>query len=92
MVQERYIEDTVNDVKNIITFYFDSIDYTTYIVDLEESLEQVETLISVSNSDEEINRLLKLKERVLAYLSKTKDLQKKHSEKANESADCGLDK
>jgi len=83
-MNERYIEDSLNDIRNIIVCYSDSINYSTYINDLEKILNEIDELMENCNNKEEFQRLTELKGRAYDYIFKAKTLQVQYLESKNE--------
>ena len=74
MVDERRIEDTLDDIKRIIFYYSDSIDYSVYIKELVSIL----NMIKVAKQNEKLKKssgLTKLEERAKLYLAKIRVYQ-----------------
>lgn len=74
MVNLRHIEDLLDDIKRIICYYSDSIDYSSYIIELEGIIAELDAVQDI----EVMAELLKLKQRAKLYLLKAKELQEKH--------------
>lgn len=75
MLNRRYIEDTLYSIKKIICYYSDTIDYTTYIEELENCIESLAILKGLTTSETEIKQLEEVSQKAKFYLSKAKVCQ-----------------
>lgn len=84
MINIRYTEDSINDIKKIICYYSDTIDYTVYIQDLETIIDRIKTAKGYCSDTNELTQLSLLEEKAAFYLEKTRDLQLKYENSQNE--------
>jgi len=73
--QERHILDSLNDIKKIMYYSFDTIDYSVYITELNSLIEQLSEMLNVSDNKEDYDRIFALKKSVEFYLKKAEELQ-----------------
>ena len=84
MFKASHIEDTIDDIKRIIYYYSDSIDYTVYIRDLEKALEMIQSEKKECSDQSEIDRLVELEEKVNLYLTKMNAFQRHYKNQDEE--------
>ena len=85
MVNLRHIDDTLDDIKKIIFYYADSIDYSDFIEKLEHILDILE--LEKSGADEEkLNTISLLECRARDYLAKARTFQIRYLNQENENA------
>lgn len=75
MFEDGRIEDTLDDIKRIIFYYSDSIDYTDYIKELEAVLMTLKNAQSNNSDSKRRVVLANLEERAKLYLAKVKTYQ-----------------
>ena len=75
MFEDGRIEDTLDDIKRIIFYYSDSIDYTDYIKELEAVLITLKDAQSNNSDSKRRVVLANLEERAKLYLAKVKTYQ-----------------
>ena len=75
MTTLRYIEDSLDDIKRIITCYFDTIDYSGYIQDLNNILNVLESKKINNRNEKELAWISDLEKRAHHYLNKAESLQ-----------------
>lgn len=75
MLNLRYAEDTINDIKKIICYYADSIDYSEYIEELEDIIDKIIHIKNLGASEKEVAGLNALEEKANIYLEKARSLQ-----------------
>ena len=87
MQKEHLILDTLNDIKNIILYYSETIDYTIYIKELNKTLSDISDMLSRCESEEDFERISGHQKRAEMYLSAAKSMQKQYeqSKEAQES-------
>ena len=83
MVEEMRIEDTLDGIKRIITSYYDTIDYSDYIRDLEKVLEKLNVLKKNSKDLKSQQRLAGLEDRTKFYLSRMRAFQAHYENQEN---------
>ena len=76
MTTLRYTEDSLGDIKNIISYYFDTIDYTSYIQELDKIINNLNGLKDKCTTSEELRILNILHNKANTYLAKAKSLQR----------------
>lgn len=79
-IREHWIEDTLNDIKNIIYAEGQDCDYETLIGYVLDKKEEIDALLKSAKSEEK-QRLKKLEERAELYLN-TLNTIKKNKQKA----------
>ena len=84
MIREMRIEDSLDDMKRILYYYFDTIDYTTYIRDIKRIIDSIKEAIQESLDSEQIERLKKLEERANFYLERMQNFQSHYENKGEE--------
>lgn len=85
MFNLRHAEDTLDDIKKIICYYSDSIDYTVYIQELESIIGDVEAAKN-SGAEVDLAELLKIENRAKLYLARTKTLQARYENQESSEA------
>lgn len=90
MFKENYIEDSLDSIKNILYYSFDTIDYTPYISDLERIICVIEEEQKDCVDEEKLNRLVSLNGRAQDYLAKIKTFQKHFDAKQKEDEEMGI--
>ena len=82
------IEDSLDDIKRIMYYHYESIDYTQYIEDLNGYINEINDMLELCDSDSEKAELEALKERAESYLAKVKEFQRVY-ENSLESEEMG---
>ena len=75
MINQRHIEDTLDDIKRIIVYYFDTIDYSIYISEVENILETLASEKSQTDDRLALKSLSELEQRANVYLKKMNSYQ-----------------
>ena len=75
MLNERHIEDTLNDIKKIISSYFDTIDYSDYIETVKNILKNIAKEKKNITDPALRARINELEARSQLYLKKMTSLQ-----------------
>ena len=84
MFKENYIEDTLDGIKNIIYYAYDTINYEDYIKQLEGIIAEIDNEQKVCVEEERFARLTKLKQRAEEYLSKAQCFNRHFINQQNE--------
>ena len=84
MTTLNYIEDSLDDIKRIISYYSDTIDYSNYIYELNNILEMLEHKSINCTDSNDFTKISNLKNRAHQYLDTAKRLQV-HYENQGES-------
>ena len=84
MTTLNYIEDSLDDIKRIISYYSDTIDYSNYIYELNNILEMLEHKIINCTDSNDFTKISNLINRAQQYLDTAKRLQV-HYESQGES-------
>ena len=77
MIQKiRHIMDSLEDIKKIMYYCFDTIDYTTYIKELNNIIENLSEMLNSCNNEADYETCALLMQTAETYLKKAKSLQR----------------
>lgn len=74
-----WIEDTLNDIKNIIFAEGENCDYESLIKDVQKKMKEIGELLDIAKTDEEKQKLKKLEEKAELYLHALNSYSRKNS-------------
>jgi len=83
MINERHIVDSLNSIRDILCYYADATNYTTYIEELNKIIDELESEKQVVTDPNKLDNISKLEQRAQLYLKKTKILQSNFENQEN---------